>query len=380
MYRRTLHLPKLLEKKSFFLFGPRSTGKSTLIELQLRDALVIDLLDSETYEELLKRPSLLAERIRDQSQWVVIDEIQKIPRLLDEVHRLIQKKKITFLLTGSSARKLRRGAANLLAGRARNAMLFPLTSDEIPKLNIERYLNFGGLPEVYDSDEPEEDLQSYVSNYLREEIQAEAVTRNVQAFAEFLDLLAISNGYELNYEGFASDCQVSPSTIKSYLTILEDTLLGFRVPGYRRTRKRKAISRSKFYLFDIGVTHHLSKISHLRQGSEAFGRAFEHFIALELRAYLSYRRRREELCYWRSTSQMEVNFVVGDHLALEVKSSKLVQDKHLRGIRAFKEEGLVQKYWVVSFDRERRVTEDGIEIFPWREFCSALWRDELGFA
>lgn len=373
MFERFLRLDKLLERKSFFLFGARSTGKSTLIAHQLPTARIYDLLDAEDYTRLLKRPKILEEEAIDPKRLVVIDEIQKLPSLLDEVHRLIEKKKMRFLLTGSSARSLKRGGANLLAGRAWVASLFPLSSREIPQFDLLTYLNTGGLPHIYANPYAAEELQSYVGTYLKEEIQAEAITRNIQAFAEFLDLIALSNGKEINYESFASDSQVSPTTLKNYVQILEDTLLGFSLPGYTKTQKRKAISRAKHYLFDIGVTNTLSKKGLIQEKSSLFGDAFEHFIVLETRAFLSYYRLPHGLSYWRSTAQHEVDLLIGDTIALEIKATNLVADKHLRGLRALKEEGLQERYIVISMDSARRKTEDGIEIFPWQEFLDELW-------
>lgn len=376
-YPRQLNLPKLLKNKSFFLFGPRSTGKTTLIQEQLPNAQVYDLLDSETYARLLRRPKILEEELGTESKVVVIDEIQKLPSLLDEVHRLIQKKKITFLLTGSSARKLKKGGANLLAGRAWEAQLMPLTSAEIPEFNLLKYLNRGGLPQVYDSKEPNEELESYVSTYLREEIQAESFTRNIQGFAEFLDLAALSNGEEINFERMSSDCQVSPSTLKNYFQILDDTLIGFQLKGFTKTKKRKAISRAKHFYFDIGVTNNLCKRGQIQAKSELFGKAFEHFIVLEARAYNSYFRKQMELTYWRSTSKMEVDLIIGGKIAIEIKSTDLVQDKHLRGLRALMEEKMMSRYLVVSLDPRPRKTEDGIEIFGWKAFLADLWSGKL---
>jgi len=377
MHRRLLNLRSLLEQKSFFLFGPRATGKTTLIDTTLSEALVIDLLEARTFQSLLKDPGRLGEMIDDPKRIVVIDEMQKLPSLLDEVHRLIQKRHIRFLLTGSSARKLKHGAANLLAGRAREARLFPLTSAEIKSFDLMRLINHGGLPEIYDGTDPDEDLTAYVDTYLREEIKAEAVTRNVAAFSEFLDAVALANGQEINYERFASDLQVSPSTLKNYFQILEDTLIGFRLPGYTATKKRKATTRSKFYLFDLGVARHLAKNSHIIEGSKAFGDAFEHFIILEVRAWLSYARRREELRYWRSTSQFEVDALIGNQVAIEIKSSDSPTDKHLKGLRALMEEGLFKRHILVCRERQKRVTDDGIEILPWQQFTKLLWDGKL---
>ncbi len=374
---RKLNIIKLLHEKSHFLFGPRSTGKTTLIEHQLADAIVYDLLDSQTYADLLRRPSIIEERLRDPEKIIVIDEVQKLPGLLDEVHRLIHKRKCRFLLTGSSARKLKRGGANLLAGRAWTAYLYPLTSREIPEFDLIRYLNCGGLPHVLPSDSFARELKEYVSNYLREEIQAEAATRNTQAFAEFLDMMALSNGKEINYESLANDCQVSPFTMKNYIQILSDTMIGFSLPGFMKTKKRKAISRAKHYLFDIGVVNSLAQRGSIASKSELFGNAFEHFILLELRACLSYQRKDHQLCYWRSTSQFEVDFVIGNAVAVEVKATEMATERHTKGLVALKEEGLIRRYLVVTLDAEKRVLSNGCEVYPWRDFLDELWGGKL---
>ena len=373
MYTRSLNLPKLLEKRSHFLFGARATGKSTLIERTLPEAQVIDLLHAKTFAALVRNPSALADMIIDPKRLVVIDEIQKLPNLLDEVQRLITKARVRFLLTGSSARKLKHGGANLLAGRAREARLFPLIYREISDFSLVRLMNHGGLPLVYTSDEPDEDLTAYVDTYLREEIKAEAATRNVGAFSEFLDIMARNNGQELNYEGFASDLQVSPGTFKNYIQILEDTLIGFRLPGFTDTRKRKATSRAKHYLFDLGVTRHLAKVGMIQPGSKLFGDAFEHFMILEIRAYLSYQRIKTTMCYWRSTSQFEVDLLIGRDLAIEIKATCNPAAKHLKGLRAIAEEGIFKRLLLICDVDVERKTEDGIEILRWNTFLDGLW-------
>lgn len=377
MFMRVLNLRQLLEIKSFFLLGPRLIGKSTLIKTQLPDARVYDLLDAEVFGRLVRRPRLLEEESRP-GQVIAIDEIQKLPSLLDEVHRLIERRGLRFLLTGSSARKLKRGAANLLGGRAWQAQLVPLTSRELgAAFDLVTYLNTGGLPTAYGSAYASEELSNYTSLYLREEIQAEALTRSIPAFARFIDIIALSNGEELNYQGLASDCGVSPVTLKGYLEILSDTMIGFSLPGYTRTQKRKATARAKHYLFDVGVAAALAKRGRVEFGSEAFGRAFEHFIIQEVRAFLSYKRSELEMFYWRSRSQMEVDLVISDEVAIEIKSTDLVSAKHLRGLRALKEEKLHRRYLVVSRDPHPRTTEDGIEIWPYTEFLHALWAGDL---
>ncbi|NCN27733.1 ATP-binding protein [bacterium] len=370
---RRLDISQLLENKSFFLFGPRSTGKSTMIRRQLPKAAVYDLLDDEIFRRLLERPKLLAEENPDKETLIVIDEIQRLPLLLNEVHRLISSEGRTFLLTGSSARKLKRDGTNLLAGRAWRADLFPLTYSEIPQFDLVKFLNRGGLPQVYLSAKPSEELRAYTSMYLREEIQAEALTRNLQGFSTFLEVVALANGEELNFQSLASDCGVSASTLKNYIQILDDTLLGFSLRGFTKTKKRKAISRIKHYLFDVGVVNSLCRRGEIRQKSELFGKAFEHWIVQEVRACLSYSRSEHEMTYWRSLSQFEVDLLVGDEVAIEIKATSLVQDKHLKGLRALKEEGLIRKYVVVSLDSKARVTDDGIEILPWAAFMEQLW-------
>jgi uncharacterized protein len=380
MFSRILNLPHLLELKSFFLFGPRSTGKTSLIHHQLHDAIVYDLLDAEVFNSLVKRPKVLEERIladKSAAPLLVLDEVQKLPSLLDEVQRLITKYNATFLLTGSSARKIRRGGANLLAGRAWQAEMFPLVSKEIANFDLLTYLNTGGLPDIYAKKLAGEELRSYVYTYLKEEVQAEALVRNLSAFSFFLDAIALSNGTEINYVSLSSDCGVSPATLKNYIEILSDTLLGFSLPGFIKTKKRKPVSRAKHYLFDIGVTNQLCNRGAIKSGSELFGNAFEHFIVLEVRAWNSYSRSFFNLTYWRSTSQFEVDLLIGTKLAVEIKATSLVQDKHLKGLRALKEEGLIDRYIIVSLDSDRRTTTDGIEIYPWATFLNELWSGSM---
>jgi len=375
MYKRILNLTKLLNRKSFFLFGPRGTGKTTLIHNTLPEATIIDLLEIRTYRDYLKNPSMISEQ--NLNPVVVIDEVQKLPEILDEVHRLIETASLKFLLTGSSARKLKRGGANLLAGRAWWAEMFPLTSREIPEFDLTTYLNRGGLPAIYSSNDYVEELNAYTALYLKEEIQAEALTRKVSNFSEFLDLMALCNGEEVNYQSIALDCGVSANSIKNYIEILQDTLIAFQLRAFTKTRLRKAISRSKLYFFDVGVTNTLAGRGYIKEGSELFGKAFEHFIVMEVRAWLSYSRKKIDMYYWRSTSRFEVDVIIGNQWAIEIKSSTSVHDKHLKGLRALKEEGLIQHYGVVSRDRQERKTKDGITIMPWKVFLEKLWNGEM---
>lgn len=356
--------------------GPRGVGKSTLIEQNLPTAKVYDLLDAAQFQRLLRDPTLISQETKPDTL-VVIDEIQKFPNLLDEVHRLIVKRKQRFLLTGSSVRKLRKGGANLLAGRAFEAWLLPLTSQEIPDFDLLTYLNTTGLPEFYGQIGVQEYLKAYVGTYLQEEIKAEALTRNLSGFVRFLEVVALCNGEEINYANISSDCGVPARTLEAYYGILNDTLIGFSIMPFSSTIKRKAITRAKYFLFDVGVVNSLTQRSRIEYKSELFGRLFEHFIALELRAFLSYHTINLPLQYWRSTSHFEVDFVIGKNLALEVKGADFITEKHLKGIRALKEEGLIENYGVISLDPTERITHDGITIWPWRIFLKKLWAGEL---
>jgi uncharacterized protein len=375
MFQRLLDLKSLLEKKSFFLFGPRATGKSFLINYQLgNEALVIDLLRSDLYMRLSVNPGLLESMITDQPHhYVVIDEVQKIPQLLNEVHRLIENKNIRFLLTGSSARKLRHGHVNLLAGRAWEANLFPLTSREIPEFDLSRYLLFGGLPPVYASEFPKEELLAYVNTYLKEEIQAEALVRKIPAFSRFLQMSALTSGTTLNFSSIASDTGIPVTTVREYYQILEDTFIGFMVPAWQKSQKRKAVSTGKFYFFDIGVRNTLAQISQIDPQSDLYGQAFEHFIALELRAYISYHRLHESLSYWQTQQGgNEVDFIIGNSVAVEVKTTNNVSKKHLKGLKYLTEEKICEKYYLISHDKINR-QEGEIKMIYWKEFLQNLW-------
>jgi len=291
---------------------------------------------------------------------------------LDEVQRLIEAKRLRFFLTGSSARKLRRGQANLLAGRAWQANLFPLTWAELTDahFDLDRYLRYGGLPSVFLSQDPIEELQAYVHTYLSEEIQAEGLVRRLPQFSRFLQVAALSNGQILNFTSIGSDTQVSPSTVREYY-LLEDTLLGFLLPPWTKSRKRKAIATAKFYLFDTGVTHTLAGTRTLERNSDLYGRSFEHWIGMELRAALSYQRTHQELSYWRSTRQHEVDFIIGDEIAIEVKASQRVTTRDGKGLRALQEEGMLKRFYLVSQDPVERIADD-IHSVHWQTFLSRL--------
>lgn len=372
MYKRALDLKTPLKEKSHFLFGPRATGKSSLVKEQLKHAQVFDLLDSDIYDRFLRRPKSLSEEI--DNDLVVIDEIQKLPRLLDEIHRLIETKKIKFLLTGSSARKLKNGGANLLAGRARSLQMHPLAMKEITDFDLEKYLTIGGLPLVYQSKNPQLDLKEYVQIYLKEEVQAEALVRNIDHFAHFLDSFGALSGEELNYQKIADDASVPVRTVASYVEVLKDTLVAFELTPFTKTVKRKSVSKSKIFMFDVGISNFMKGVSSLSPKSEAFGNAFEHFCLQEIRAAISYRNKLMPMNYWRSTSgDFEVDCILGKEMAIEIKSSDRFQEKYLKGLKAFKEEGLVKRHILISRDPIKRII-GGIEVMSFATFFKEFWK------
>lgn len=379
-YDRTLDIHSLAKKKSLFLFGPRSTGKSTLLKLNFSSECYINLLKSEVYLKLSAQPSLLREMVEVISKKysiVVIDEIQKLPILLDEIHFLIEEKSIHFILTGSSARKLKRTGVNLLAGRAWQCSFFPLTSFEISEFNLERYLIYGGLPQVYTSSDPIEELDSYINTYLKEEIKEEALAQNFIHFSKFLKFAAHCNTQQINYSSLASDSGLPASTVKNYFEVLSDTFIGFTLEPWKESKKRKSISTGKFYFFDLGVANYLSGIHELPRDSDSFGRAFEHFIAMELRAYLSYSRIKKDLYFWRTQNKDEVDFIIGNAVAIEVKSTQNVQDRHLKSLRLLKEENIINSFYLISFDQVERTTGDGIQVLYWKTFLKHMYEKKI---
>jgi len=307
---------------------------------------------------------------------VVIDEIQRVPELLNEVHRLIEDRRIKVLLIGSSARKLRRGKANLLAGRVWEARMFPLIYRELENFDLDRYLRYGGLPAVYLNDYPEEALGAYVNTYLKEEVMAEGLIRRLPPFSRFLEAMELTNGEMVNFTKIANDCQVPPSTVAEYVGLLEDTLVGFFLPPWIGSKKRKAIRTGKFYFFDPGVTHALCGTLALDRNSNLYGKSFEQFIAMELRAYLSYIRKKPPLRYWRSKNGHEVDFLIGETTAIEVKASKKVSRNDFNGLKYLKEEGIFRNLILVSQDPVSS-REDEILAVPWQRFLKDLWEDKF---
>jgi predicted AAA+ superfamily ATPase len=320
----------------------------------------------------------LREYVQNDTNIVVIDEIQKIPALLDEVQRLIDRnKKIRFALTGSSARKLRRGAANLLGGRALFCHMHPLVSYELcDKHSLVERVNRGSLPSIIDSPNFERELGAYVGTYLREEIQAEGLTRNIGNFGRVLETAALCNGQQVNFTQIGSDAQVPPRTVSDYFQLFEDTLVGSLLPTFKATKSRKAVATPKFYLFDTGVSRVLSRIGEIKEGSKAFGDALEHLVYLELKAYLDYNFLNASLTYWRSESQIEVDFVIDQRIAIEVKGTSNVTPNQLKGLLALSEDFPKMRLLLVAMEARPR-TVDGIEIVPINQFLSDLWRGKI---
>jgi len=348
-----------------------------MIRDQFAGCKVYNLLNSITFITLSQSPARIRQELQAGDHIVVIDEIQKLPSLLDEVQLMIEEHGITFLLTGSSARKLSRGGVNLLGGRARVRHLHPFTRDELgERFDLLRALDIGLLPSIYLSDEPYTDLESYAGVYLREEIAAEAVVRNVPAFSRFLTVAASCHGQIVNQSNVAADARVSRTTVHEYYEILKDTLMGYELPAWKKTSRRKPFSTSKFYLFDSGVARSLQRRKGLQFGATESGEAFETYILHEIRACLDYTALDAEVMYWRSTSGFEVDFILGDTTAIEVKAKTNVVGHDLKGLRALKEETSFKHYVVVSLEETPRVI-DGIEIWPWEVFLRALWEGEL---
>jgi len=369
-----------LGKESCFFWGPRQTGKSTLLKQLFPHAPYYDLLLSEVFERLSRQPQLLREDLLSHSRLkspVIIDEVQLIPKLLNEVQWLIVNHKFQFILCGSSSRKLKRKGGNLLGGRASRYELFPLVYPEIPNFNLLRAINHGFLPRHYLAKEAGLFLQAYVGEYLKEEIAAEAAARSIPTFGDFLQAAAFSNGEIVNYSNIARDCAISSPTVKEYFQILIDTLIGRYLPSYRKRPKRRVLHAPKFYFFDLGLVNFLLKRGKIQLGSESFGRAFEHFIYQEIIAYSHYSGKNFPLSYWRTASQLEVDFILGDHeVALEVKASKNVGEHHLGGLKAFCEEYATKRNIVVSLDPHPRLSKNA-HILPWREFLEKLWAGEI---
>jgi uncharacterized protein len=378
MYQRIFDIENQLDE-AMFLFGARQVGKSTLLQERFKDAVYYDLLIPSVRRSFKRNPDLFREALSSKpaGTLVIVDEIQKVPELLDLVHWLMVNRKLRFILSGSSARKLKKSGANTLGGRAQPRTLFPLVWKEVTDFQIDRAVQNGMIPRHYLAEDATDRIEAYVKVYLDEEIRDEAAVQDIDAFERFMEVAAISDGEMLNYSNIAADCGVSAKTVKSYYQILYDTLLGYEIPAYRKVVKRQVVQASKFYYFDVGLANYLMGRYSLKRGTDDYGHAFEHFVMQEIIAYRGYFRRREEISYWHTYNNQEVDAVIGDaKVAIEIKSSEQVKTSHKNGLKAFKEEHPECRLILVSHDPITRVSGD-IEIINISDFLKMLWNGEI---
>jgi predicted AAA+ superfamily ATPase len=375
-----IDLPK---RQSTFLWGPRKTGKTTYLKSKFPHSIVYDFLQTDLFFEFSKRPSLLREQLLAKGNKllnypVILDEVQKIPQILDEVHWLIENTGLNFILCGSSARKLKRGKVNLLGGRAWRYEMFPLVTAELKNWNLLTILNRGLIPSHYLQEEYKKTLKSYIQDYLKEEVFAEGLTRNIPAFSRFFDAMGYSHGELTNYLNISRDCGVDSKTVREYYHILVDTLMGTMVEPFKKRHSRQVISKApKFYLFDVGIAGVTTKRHLEEEKGELFGKAFEHFILMEIVAFNSYNEVDFEINFWRTKSGLEVDFILGSgEVAIEVKGASRVEKRNLQPLKAFIEEHSPRKAFVVCNEREERV-HGQIRIIPYRKFLSDLWECKI---
>lgn len=371
--------------QSAFLWGPRKTGKTTLLRQLFPESVSYDFLKTEIFFEISKNPSILRQQILAKppellKKPIILDEVQKVPAVLDEVHWLIENQRLNFILCGSSARKLKRGHANLLGGRAWRYELFPLTSIELPNLDLLRALNQGLIPAHYlqEPNAAEKSLKAYIQDYLKEEVFHEGLTRNIPAFSRFFDAMAYSVGEIVNYSNIARECGVDAKTVREYYQILVDTLLGHLIPPYKKRQDRGVILKApKFYLFDVGVSGIVTKRTIPELRGELFGKAFEQFIFMEILAYRGYRERDFDVHFWRTKSGLEVDFILGKgEAAVEVKGSTRVDPNDLRGINAFCKDYKPKRAVIVCQEKTARVVGP-VTLMPWQDFLTALWQGKV---
>ena len=372
---------KLPQKQSAFLWGPRKTGKTTYLKKHFPDSLIFDFLKTDFFIEVSKNPALLRERIlaKDKNALkhpIILDEVQKVPQVLDEVHWLIENKGLRFILCGSSARKLRRGHVNLLGGRAWHYEMFPLVTAELKNINLLHALNHGMVPTHYlqDDQECKKSLKAYMQDYLKEEVFAEGLTRNIPAFSRFFDAFGYSHGELTNYSNIARDCGVDSKTVKEYYQILIDTLLAVRIDPFKKRQSRKIITKApKYYLFDVGVANYLRKQHLEEERGEEFGRAFEHFLLMEILAYRSYSGQDFTINFWRTKTGLEIDFILArGEIAIEIKGANRIDKRDLNVLVAFAEEYSPKRNFLVCNEKEKRL-HGKIEILPWSNFLQELW-------
>jgi predicted AAA+ superfamily ATPase len=378
--KRFLNIQKHLTEKSVLLLGPRRTGKSYFIQNQVKPDLYFNLLETETFSKFAYDPGLIKKEIKSSHQLICIDEIQKLPNLMNEVHSLIEShKKLRFILTGSSAKNLKKSHTSLMAGRARQLNFLPFTYNEVKHhhFDLKKFLLYGGLPDTYLSNDPWEELKDYAGIYLKEEIQAEAFVRKIENYARFLEFAALSSGQLLNFESLANDAFIPARTIRDYYQLLEETMIGYNLRPFKKAGSRKEISTNKFYFFDTGVLNSFIRRKTLIEKSTEFGDLFEHFIFLELKAYQLQTRADWDLEFWRTHTKDEVDFILGKgEVIIEVKSSAQFKNEFVSGLNKFKNLYKCKRAILVCQTEEKKIIE-GIEIYPWKEFLEELWSGEI---
>lgn len=375
---RICQLDKELDS-SIFLFGARQTGKSTILRQQFPNSIYIDLLDTSVKNRFKRRPVLLYEMLQDKPEEtiVIIDEIPEVPELLNEVHRLISEKNLLFILCGSSARKLKRKGYNTLGGRAFPVNMYPFVSAELKDFDLNRAINNGLIPPHYLAKNPWRKLSAYIDVYLKEEIKEEALVRNLNAFQRFLEVAALTDGEMINYNNIAQDCGISAMTVAGYFDILEDTLIGYRIPAYTKVMKRRLVQAPRFYYFDVGIVNHLLHRKELVRGTVEYGHAFEHLVIQEIIAYLGYNHCEDKLSYWRTYTGVEVDAVIGDaKIAIEIKSVDEVLPRHIKGLRSFADDYPESRRIIVSLDPINRTMND-VECIYVMDFFRMLWDGKI---
>ena len=380
--RRALEIGRLLEESSLFLFGPRMTGKTAYIEneLQKKAILSITFLDGDTLDAFRRNPVLLRSMLNGRTEGlVIVDEVQLFPPVLLDIQHIMTHSDIHFLLTGSSARKLKRSGSNLLGGRAGIVPMHPLVWKEIRDRNPDLDCVFatGMLPKAFTSKSYQTQLRNYVRGYLDNEIAAEGERRDLGVFSNFLTFAASENTELVNYTNVSRDIGMSADTIKGWYQILVDTFIGYYLRPYRKGSKRIPVNTSKFFFFDVGVARTAARMPVPSETMTEYGKMFENYIFMELKAYIDYRMTDDELYFWRTREGYEVDFVVENKVAIEVKTSKNISNRELRGIRAFRDENAVKDYIIVCRELFERTTEDGIRIMPWKVFLDKLWNNEI---
>lgn len=378
MYQRLFDIAGKLDE-GMFLFGARQTGKSTLLKERFKGEIYYDLLDPELRRFFKRNPNALKDALADKpaGTLVIIDEIQKVPELLDIVHSLMVDKGLWFILSGSSARKLKKKGANTLGGRAIPETLYPLVWPEVTDFQLDRAVQNGMIPRHYQVPDATKRLKGYVEVYLNEEIREEGEVRELEAFERFMEVAAISDGEMLNYSNIASDCGVSTKTVQSYFQILYDTFIGYAIPAYRKVVRRKVVQAPKFYYFDVGLANYLMGRHTLRRGTDDYGHAFEHLVMQEIIAYKGYNDRQDVISYWRTYDKKEVDAIIGDaRVAIEIKSSEQIKSKHKAGLKAFKEDHPDCRLILVSLEPLSRKV-DGIELMNVLDFFKQLWNGKI---